>query len=382
MNKEEYYDIIEKIDDCLCHYENYNYDSTKYYLELANDEKISIKFDKKNIPHLLGVNIDYLRSTGRFSGNAYDILDDITRNPMILYNQIKDGHISASKVFSDHIYKKLSNFKNICKINIFDIEFIVKYEKDKNLRTDEPLYDGYYIGYLNGTELNVVGFEKNEDYNTYYPHTSLLLERDSKESDEFLKRLMNNQIITIVEIMKKNTFNDDGYIDRKFYYYNNLDKLSKLRTCKRYADFYKGVPCTISSNIFYVDKVINLNEEKRAFDEILTEIATKIEQRKMIDLHYLKSKYEIIDNSILEIVSAHNDSLVGNKNANSDNEYSYKDLICEYEAAKKEVARLNSLIEKADLQTKKLVEENAELKEKNEKLNEEREQIKKILIRQ
>ena len=378
MNKEEYYEIIERIDDCLDYYESRNYDNTKFYIDLASGDTISIRFDRKNIPHLLGINTDYLRTTGMFTGNAYDILDEITRNPITLYNQISHGYISPSKVFSEHIYEKLDNFKKICKIHIFDIEFIVKYDKNKNLLSEAPLDDGYYIGYLNGKELNVVGFEKNQ--NTYYPHTSLLFERDSQESDYFLKRLMTNQTITVIEIMKKNILNDDGYIDKKSYYYHNSEKQSKLRGCKRYADFYKGVPCTISSNIFYVDKVVNLNEEKRYLSEALAEIAVKIEHGKMIDLNYLRSKYEVVDNSILELVSAHNDSLI-NGNNTSDNEYSYKDLISEYESAKAEIARLNLLIEKLSEKEKRLTEENCGLKDENKKLNEEREQIIKILTR-
>ena len=129
------------------------------------------------------------------------------------------------------------------------------------------------------------------------------------------------------------------------------------------------------------ENTVNLNEEKRAFTDILTEIALKIKQGEMIDLHYLKSKYEFVDDSILELVSAHNDSLVGGKVSASDSEYSYKDLITKYEDTKKELVRLNGLIEKTDEQTKKLVEENNNLKQENEKLNEEREQIKNILVR-
>ena len=49
MNKEKYYDIIEKLDDCLCYFENKDFDYTKFFLELANGETVPIKFDHKGL---------------------------------------------------------------------------------------------------------------------------------------------------------------------------------------------------------------------------------------------------------------------------------------------------------------------------------------------
>ena len=379
MDKEIYYDIIEKINDCLDYYENKDLEYTKFFLELANGDQFSIKFEPNNIPHLLGINIDYLRSTGMFTGNAYDIIDEITRSPKKLLNMIEQGHVKYENVFSDHITEKLNNFRNICGIDIRDIEFIVKYEKDKNLRTDSPLYDGYYIGYINGNELSVIGFEKNDRFNTYNPHTNLLFEQYTEESNNFLKRLCNNQTLTIVDRMKKNRLNEDDTIDRQNFYYKNYDKLNRLKNCKRYAETYNGVVDTVNSNLFYVEKVINLNEEKRNTSDILTEISTKIRNKKIIDLHTLKAKYDYVDDSIIEIVSAHNDSLINS--TESDEEYSYKDIIEKYEQCKTEVIKLNNLIEKTDENTRKLTEENTKLKQENQTLNDEREQIKKILNR-
>lgn len=380
MEKENFYEIIEQIDDCLTIYENKYYDYTKFYLELANGEQIAIKFDENNIPHLLGINIDELRSSRLFTGNAYEILDEITKSPFKLYNQIQKGYIKSYNVFSEHIDKKLDNFKNICGINIFDIEFIVKYEKDKNLRTDSPLYDGYYIGYINNSKLNVVGFEKNEVSNTYYPHTSLLFEEYSNETDVFLKRLINNQTVTVVEKLRKNTINENGEIDKKLYYYSNYDKLSKLRSCKRYAETYNGTASTIYSNIFFVDKVINLNDEKKTITEALIEIAEKIKDKKVIDINTLKAKHEYSDKAITEIVSAHNDSLVNSNNNNAE-EYSYKELIKKYEEAKKEAIKLDDLTKKLEEKNQTLTEELAIIKQEKKELIEEREQIKNILIK-
>ncbi|MBQ6547104.1 MAG: hypothetical protein IJL74_03800 [Bacilli bacterium] len=382
MSTEKYYDIIEKLDDCLYYYESRDFDYTKFFLEFANGEKITIKFDPKNIPHLLGINIDYLRSTGLYNknDNAYQILDEIVRNPKKLLSQIEDGHIPPQYVFSDYIEEKLDNFKNVCGINISNIEFIVKYEKSKNFSSEKPLYDGYYIGYMNNNQLSVIGFEKNENNNAYYPHTNLLFEQYSPETDEFLKRLCANQTLTMIEIMRRSKLTEDGNINKTTHYYYNHDKLAKLRSCKRYAEMYNGVPNTIVTSIFFVEKVTNLNEEKRNTTSMLEEIAKKIEKRKIIDMHNFTANYDSTPDGILDVVSAHNDSLVNSKtNNNSEEEYSYRDIIEQYEECKKEIERLNHLLEKADEKTRQLVGKNETLEKENKGYEEKIEQIKGIL---
>ena len=66
------------------------------------------------------------------------------------------------------------------------------------------------------------------------------------------------------------------------------NKIGKLMMCKRYTEMYNGVTDTISSNIFYVEKVLNLNEEKRINSEILIELTDKIKNKKIIDYSKLK----------------------------------------------------------------------------------------------
>ena len=207
----------------------------------------------------------------------------------------------------------------------------------------------------------------------YYPHTSLLFKQDSKEANKFLKNLLKNQVVTTTEYMWKNS----TYKGSKPYYYKHGTKIRKIKTCKRYAEMYNGISNTISSNIYFVDKVININEEKNITKKILDFIAEKISQGKIIDYKQLKEKFKHIDDEIMEIVSAHNDSLV--KGNSSDSDYSYKDLIAKYEECKEELLKHKKLIEKLEEKNSRLTDMNNQLKSDNDKLSEEREQIKRIL---
>ena len=44
MDKDKYYEIIERIDECLYFYEHRNFDNTKYYIDLAIYQHYSIAF--------------------------------------------------------------------------------------------------------------------------------------------------------------------------------------------------------------------------------------------------------------------------------------------------------------------------------------------------
>lgn len=376
MNKDKYMEIIEKIDNALLFYENNLLESTKFYLNFTNGNSISIKYGQNNIAHLLGINTNYLMSTGIFDGNSYDILCEMVSNPNKLMRQIDAGHIPESIVFSDFIEEKLENFRKVCGVNIFDIEFIVNYKKERNLMSAEPLDDGIYIGYSDGLNLSIVGYKQNESNKTYFPHTSLLFKEDSLEADKFLTRLLKNQETTIIETMKKNTITNYYDIDRKTYYYNHREKVNKLRACKRYSEMYNASSNTINSNLYFVEKVINANEDNYSFNEILQEVSSKIKDKKMIDISQLKAKYNYMDDNIVSIVSAHNDSLV--KTSSSDN-FSYKDLITSLENCKKELEDKNALILKLEDKNNKLTAYNDSLKLENKEYQEREEQIVKIL---
>ena len=389
MNIEEFYNIIDKIENCLNYYENKDYDATKYDIDFATGDHISLKFNSKNVPHLLGINIDALRSTGMYKEYAYQTLRDIVDNPMKLYDLIKRGYIAYNQVFSDYTNEKLDNFKNICGVRIFDLEFIVNYKKDRNLKSDEPLYDGYYFGYLKDSKLSVVGFTLNESNNTYYPTTSLSFEQYSEQYNKFFRRLFTNQTTTIVETMRKNTIVDYGHVEKQSYYYQNHDRVSFLRNCRRYAETYGASANTISSNIFYVEKVMNLNEEKRIIAEVINTISDKITNNKMIDIRQLQNNYDYpINDFILNLISAHNDSLIAKRNNdkndindNDSNLYSYKEIIEDYNKCKNELERIEHLKINLEEQNQKLTEQLSSVKDENRELKDEREQIKNILIK-
>ena len=103
-------DLLDKIERCLNIYENKNIAHTRYKVLLANGDYIEIDYNYNCLAHLLGINIDYLRSTSFYIGNTFDVLEEIINNPDSLYQRMKNGYIYPYNTFSKFIDQKLDNF--------------------------------------------------------------------------------------------------------------------------------------------------------------------------------------------------------------------------------------------------------------------------------
>lgn len=370
-------DLIDRIDACIDLYEKVRLEDTRFKLYLSDGKEIQISYDIKSIPHLLGINIDYLRSTGMYEESSYNILVDIINNPNRLFNQFKNKHMKPESVFSKHINEKLDNFENICGINIHNIEFISHYDKEKSYTNgNNPLDGEYYIGFRNSSKtLSVIGFTKN--HGMYYPITNLKFDYYSNEKEDFLNRLLNNQTLLSLQTLKKNTF-INGLIDPKKYYYHLDEKEAKLLLLNKYAENYKATCDTHKDYIYYIRKTMNLYEEKSTIWDILVEITEAIKKKKIINIPKLEKKYGELKGSFVNTISAYNDSLTNNENS-TENNFSYKDIIEELKVSKTEVERLNNLINKVDNENKKLVERNCTLEEENKELKDKEVKIRQIL---
>lgn len=226
-NIHDFTNLIDRIDDCVTLYERKRMENTRFKLYLSNGEEISISYDLNSLPHLLGINTNFLRSTNIYEGSSWNILVDILDNPNKLYNQIKNGHIKPENVFSKQIEEKLENFENICGINISKIEFVSEYDKQNHHTSiDNQLEGEYYIGFRPKADtLSVVGFANNNGL--YFPMTNLKFHYYRDEKENFLKRLLTNQVLLSVQTLRKNTYvNDD--IDRKKFFYSHEEKEKKV----------------------------------------------------------------------------------------------------------------------------------------------------------
>lgn len=371
----EYNDLLEKIDKCLEWYENREISDIRYKLFLASDKIIQICFPENCIPHLLGINIDYLRSTGHFNGSPYTILNDILNNPMRLYNLMKSGFLSKEQIFSKHIEKKLSSFKSNCSVSIKNIEFIAEYNSVNSYTTGEEKLDGdYYIASKShDNSLTIIGFKENKGL--YYPMTNIELDDNSNEKDKFLNRLLKNQSITLIQSLIKSYYS--GYeLKKDKFFYNNDDKLRKLNILTNYSSDYDSHVTTNKETLFYLTKTINLYDEKNKIWFVLDEITKAILNKDIINIEELEEKYGIIKRSLFETISAYNDSII---NSSDNTEFSYHEFSTELKKAKNEALKYEELYCSVNQKNEELLQKVKELTLENEMLKDNEDKIRKIL---
>jgi len=374
----EFNDLIDQLDDCLMWYEKSNVEDVRYRMYMSNGEAINIEFSKQSIPHLLGIDINYLRSTGIYKGSPYSILEDIIENPNRLYGQFKSKNMEPELVFSKHIYKKLNNFKKVCGINIFNIEFIVNYKSHNSYITGEQKLDGdYYIATkIDDDTLSIVGLKENG--NLHKPQTNIELDKNDPDSEKFLSQLLTNQILTSVQSLKRTRFTDYELEEKSFHYYND-QKEEKLKTLEEYAKKYN---CHIATNkdcIFYVQKTNNLYAEKNSILQVLAEITEQMQQGKEISSQELETQYGETVNRFKNMIHLYNFTL--NNSSKSKSGEAYLNLAQELESKKDEVLHLQKLLKTLEEKQGQMTEKIHELEDENKELKNREEAIKNILIR-
>ena len=150
-------ELFDKIDKLLQSYfekeDDYNFyekdnfehktDLSKksYLMFLSNGDRIRVKIPKTSIPHLLGINTEYLKSTGLYKGmNSYEIMLDFIKNSNEAFQKHESGIINLDKILSPYINKKLDSLIENLNINTNCCEMICKYDRGKTYHSDR-----YYI---------------------------------------------------------------------------------------------------------------------------------------------------------------------------------------------------------------------------------------------
>lgn len=305
-NKNQYDKLIEKATGCLEWYEKNNFDDKVYNLTLDNGDKLKISFDHSTIAHLLGFNTEYLKSTGSFPKNSYEILKMICNDSFRLYNMIVRGNLTYDSFISDYAEDKMDGFTNICGINIYDMEFVCKYSKEYSYITGNPQLEAdYYIGYRIGNILHVIGFIKNGDY--YYPMTNRYIDFKDEEELEFLKQMLENQVITM-PVSSNIYFKKNNALSNTIYLFDQK-KPQKIKTLKEYAKTYKSTIDVSSGYDYAIEKLLKQYNSSNTKTPLLNKIFESIVERVHINIKELENEFGGISEEIFDLINKYNKSL-------------------------------------------------------------------------
>lgn len=380
-NKYELSEIFDKIDKLLQRYfdkENeYNFDekdeeerrndlSKKSYLMfLFNGERIKIKIPKSSIPHLLGINTEYLKSTGLYKGmNSYEIMLDFIKNSNEAFQKHESGIINLDKILSPYINKKLDSLIENLNINTNCCEMICKYDRGKTYGYSADFDDmSYLILQKKNEKYYVLKLAMSED-GTCFPMSNQVF-NSYEECKENLSSYLIYQELTLLNNLW--VYYNNSIIG-KFYIleYERRERLEKL---KKLSEDFECTPNIIADFIFS----LKIRDDKRQGNirtsNIIEKLCDCIKNKKVFDISLTNVEQE----DILKIIETYNDSLFSEITASTDN--SYSDLQTKNKNLEKELERLR-------LENKSLSDtvnyRDEELNEVKTQNNELREDINKV----
>lgn len=355
ITKIKYDEIIENIKRCLNFYENVGFVNNKYSLKLANGEIINIKFLMNNIPHLLGVNIDYLKTTTKFkpSNNAYENLKYFVDENYMFYRMMNEGKIKANLMFSKNIEKKLEYFIDNIRVRTDDMICIIKYDSEKTYQQTEvsDICDYYIVRKTQEGKNLVLGLIKNDQskYPLCFPVTSRCYDSD-EELDKFLTRVAKKQELTYVNIL---TIDNPKQIPLP-YHQKFIPKLEeKTKTLDIMTGLSQKYDSTISVGYalqFEINKAINEKNQQKMNMQILKEFKNYILSGNIFDNDIIEQLYgEVtIDSVTQDVINAYNDVLVsGQLNTNNDDDNTYTEITNKNKELKEELEETKRLLEES-----------------------------------
>ena len=385
MNKNytnrELSELFDKIDTLLQRYfgkeDDYNFyekdeeerktDLSKksYLVFLSNGERIKIKIPKSSIPHLLGINTEYLKNTGLYRNmNSYEVMLDFIKSSNEALKKHESGIINLDNVLSPYINEKIDALIENLNINTNYCEMVCKYDKGKTFGYSADFDDmSYLILQKKNEKYYVLKLAEAQD-GTYFPMSNQVF-NSYAECQEALSSYLIYQELTL--------------LNNLFIYYNNStigkfpilewDRKQKLENLMKLSNDFGCTPNIIADFIYS----LKIRDDKRQGNirtsNIIEILCDCIKNKKVFDI----SLTNVDQEDILRIIETYNDSLFSEITTSTDN--SYSDLQNENISLKKEIERLR-------LENKSLSEtvnyRDEELNEVKTQNNELREDINKV----
>ena len=358
MNLSKIENLFEKINECIEFYEKQFIQNKTFTLYLGNGEKVKYSINPNNLPHLLGVNLDVIRTLYNYHNKEnFELLKEVCSDAFKLNELFNKGIIKPEQVFSQYIDKKLEGFKDNFKYDVKqvleDSDFVCIYNSEKSWEASDNKQKYNYIvfkTYPNG-KIGLLGLVKKGFQ--CYAMSNQLFDSIEEAKDKF-NELLKNQDITLLTGFS--TYNRTT--DTNFSWNITINqKTEKIDTLKDYKENF-GCNINITNDYEYTLRVINDNKSEKKDNYFTTDdIVEGIVNGKIIN----RDSY--VDSPLLKIIDAWNDYICLGSNTSDDNSISYTETI-------KNLKTTSDLLKKTE-------KENEQLKVKIDLLNSENDEIKK-----
>lgn len=372
MRKFELDELIEKIQGNINKFNGNSKYKNTYFLTFANGETIKICFPPSSVPHLLGVNTNYLEATGLYSGESvFELLNKMCADQDNLYKYIKNGIINEKLLFSDHIEKKNSAFAENLKINIFDMMFACPYDSSRSYTTGEENYKFDYVLvtkspyddksiFMLGLAANIDKVDKSK---RYVPMSNQYFE-SMEDAEEKFRSVFSNQELTIpVKLHCSGTG-----IDSRFALYEEK-KFEKAREAQEVADMCSAT-LDVSEDYRYIltKKHVAMRSGGFINKDFSNVIQQHIKEGKIITPQSFQlQSFEGVNEYLRDIINAYNDFISLNSTVAINN----NPTVLTYTDLQEEVDKLTTTRDALILANEELVSKIGILAKENEDLKKE-----------
>lgn len=365
INIGAYNDIIEKINNEVTWFEKLDIKNNNILLRLANGDDLNIRISEGSIPHLLGINLDYLNMTNKFRKNmtAYEKMKYLLDHPYIFQKLIVSKTIDMNYMFSKFVYKKVEAFQNNVTIKIEGLCCVVKYDTEKTYQSlDYADVCDYYIIRKCNDDYLALGLVKNGE--VFYPTTSRKYETE-EEFQEFMQRIARKQEITYSNLVNvSNPYT--GFNIRVFPSYSDCEILtSNLMSISKK---YNATPSIARDAFVFLNKINTRAKKEKVNINTLKLLSECIKSGIIFDSNMLNQLYdgEKIPPVISTLISVCNDSLSTYSDEN------HSELVKENNLLNENLDKTKENLSIQMQENEKLTQEIMRLKEEN---NEYREQL-------
>ena len=370
--------LFEKIKNILSKFEK-NYDeyyedksvpNYKYKLFLTNGDKINLSIPASSVPHLLGIDTNYLSSLEIFkSTNSFEIAKEMCENAYKINKLVNEGKLKYDNFLSQFVQEKVNGILPNIYFNINEFELIVKYDPSKSYEiTDKnQKFDYIIIKKFEDDKIGILGIIKNE-YN-YVPMSNRIY-NNLEEAKEFLNEILNGQEITMINGMQiSNRYSDYN----KSFNLSLNSKLDKLDRLKYYNKTFNAHVDVLSDYEWALSNLSNRRQEKFTNSGFIDSIAKSIAEGEIINTE------ELEDNNLIEIVNAFNDFVCKESN-NSGADIKYSEVIKELKELRSEAENLRREKEELQSNLNKEQNKNEQLQLENKELIDTKQKVLSLLL--
>lgn len=365
--------LFDDIKEIINFIEISQYQNRRHRIFLGNGDRINFSIPNDTIAHLLGINTNYLISTGRFnSTNSFEVLKEMCENPYRLNQLYHDGIIKYENLFSPFITNKLEGFRENIKINIEETEMVCKYNSSRTFISEETSqkYDYIIIKKYQDGKIGILGLVNKESY--YVPMSNQLF-YSFEEAKETLDAYIKNQEVSIMTGV--NVFNTETDYD-KTYYLSLNNKINKIKNIKHYKQLY-NCSLDLSGDYEYtVGRLVQNRTDHYEDNDLIDIIVNSIKEGKLIDTNVFR------DTNLSKIIESFNDYLCETQiGKNSSVTESYSTLKHDLEVLREDLAKLKTENSNLITTNRELTEKVANLEIENTEYKESEEKILQILNR-